>query len=442
MKWMMIAVVLMLLVPPGIAGAGGTVDIVTFYSEAMDEERVFQIYLPEGYGQDGANLRYPVVYFLHGVMGSHEDYPFFPELLDNLIADMGIRPVIVVKPNGNSGPWWGASYYANSVIAGNVEDFIVQDLVGYIDDHYRTIPSRHHRAISGHSMGGYGCMHLALRHPDVFGATAPMSGFHDWEIYMEVIRPVILEQNDGPPYDYWPPGGFYTAAMFTLASVFSYNPDNPPFYFDLPLDSDGEFVEEVMDRLMLHDCRYLATELQRDLAIYLDCGIQDDVDDFAAYPTNVSFDQTLDELGLPHETYFFDGDHDDFLEDRVTRIILWFDDIRDDEDDYMDDYASDDYLVHKVGSGLDDSLLPSKLTEEGTQVCFALAQSAQVEIVIYDIKGRLIRAVVDRTHAAGEYSTLWDGQDQFGRSVPAGVYFAQMRVNGDAVDAGKIVMVR
>jgi S-formylglutathione hydrolase FrmB len=433
MKRMMIAVGLLVLVLPGIAGAGGTVDLVTFYSPAMGEDRLFQIYLPEGYDQ--THVKYPVVYFLHGVGGSHEDplYAFFPELLDNLIAGMQIRPAIVVKPNGNSGPWWGASFYTNSVIGGNVEDFIVQDLVGYIDDHYRTIPSRHHRAISGHSMGGYGCMHLALRHPDVFGATAPMSGFHDWEIYMEVIRPVILGQNDGPPYDYWPPGGFYTAGMFALSAVFSYNPDNPPFLLDLPLDSDGEFVEEVMDRWMLHDCRYLAAELQRDLAIYLDCGIHDDVDDFAAYPTNVSFDQTLDELGLPHEVYFFDGDHVDFLEDRVARIILWFDQMRDDEGDYR---------AHRGGAGLDDRLLPNKLTAEGTQVCFALTQSAQVEIAIYDIKGRLTRAVVDRTHAAGEHSALWDGRDDVGRSVAAGVYFAQMRVNGDAVDAGKIVMLR
>jgi enterochelin esterase-like enzyme len=55
------------------------------------------------------------------------------------------------------------------------EKFIWQDLVGYIDAHYRTIPNRTGRGLVGHSMGGYGASRIGMKHPEVFGALYIMS---------------------------------------------------------------------------------------------------------------------------------------------------------------------------------------------------------------------------------------------------------------------------
>ena len=79
---------------------------------------------------------------------------------------MPVQPMIVVLPNGANK--YRGSFYANSITMGNWEDFIVRDVVGYVDGHYRTLASPAHRGIAGHSMGGYGALTLGFRHPDVF----------------------------------------------------------------------------------------------------------------------------------------------------------------------------------------------------------------------------------------------------------------------------------
>ena len=69
----------------------------------------------------------------------------------------------------------GGSFYVNSPVTGNWEDFVVQEVVGYVDNHYRTIARVESRGISGHSMGGFGSLNIAMLHPDVFGAVYSLS---------------------------------------------------------------------------------------------------------------------------------------------------------------------------------------------------------------------------------------------------------------------------
>ena len=65
--------------------------------------------------------------------------------------------------------------YSSSVTTGDFEEFIAQDLVAFVDAHYRSIPGRSSRGLVGHSMGGYGATRIGMKHADVFGSLYIMS---------------------------------------------------------------------------------------------------------------------------------------------------------------------------------------------------------------------------------------------------------------------------
>ncbi len=138
------------------------------------------VYLPPSYGVDSLK-RYPAVYYLTGFTDQIFLYTHMPyyqgfllqEAMDRLIGEKKIAEMIVVIPNGLTP--LGGSFYVNSPVNGNWEDFIVRDLVGHIDANFRTIAAAPARAISGHSMGGFGAFNIAMRHPDVFAAVYALS---------------------------------------------------------------------------------------------------------------------------------------------------------------------------------------------------------------------------------------------------------------------------
>ena len=138
-----------------------------------EAEQYVQVYLPPSYAH--TEKRYPVVYFLPG-FGSdpHGMNTYFTaEALAAAMSRGEINEMIVVVPNGANA--LHGSFYVNSPVTGNWEDFIVQDVVGYIDEHYRTIAGREGRGIAGFSMGGFAALNLAMRHPDLFAAAYGLS---------------------------------------------------------------------------------------------------------------------------------------------------------------------------------------------------------------------------------------------------------------------------
>jgi enterochelin esterase-like enzyme len=131
------------------------------------------VYLPPSYARE-TTRRYPVVYLLHGATSLPEEWVDgsyqgmnLGLVLDSLIAARTIPEVIVVMPNADNK--LGAGFYANSPATGNWEDFIVRDVVGYVDRKYRTIARGSKRALVGHSMGGFGALVIAFKHPRQFG---------------------------------------------------------------------------------------------------------------------------------------------------------------------------------------------------------------------------------------------------------------------------------
>jgi enterochelin esterase-like enzyme len=134
-------------------------------------ERMISVYLPPSYGSSGN--RYPVIYFLPGygdnsMMGFH-----LPSDMDAALENGEVKEMIVVVADGDSK--MGGSFYVNSPVTGNWEDFIAEDVVGYVDSHFRTLPQAESRGIAGHSMGGFGALNIAMHRPDVFSAVYSLS---------------------------------------------------------------------------------------------------------------------------------------------------------------------------------------------------------------------------------------------------------------------------
>jgi poly(3-hydroxybutyrate) depolymerase len=208
-----------------LASAAGTVISDSFYSDALGGTRYMRIYLPEGY--DTSGIDYPVVYFFHGGGSNHMGYSYIYGHVDTLIANGHIDPVIVVKPDASVGPYYG-SCYTNSALYGDFEDYLVYDLVSYIDTTYRVISSRNTRCVMGHSMGGSGALKIAFKHPDVYRAVVDHSGLVDHDVLLQYYVPLILAENGGgPPYTYNPNAGVFTGVAFTMSGAFSPDTTDP-----------------------------------------------------------------------------------------------------------------------------------------------------------------------------------------------------------------------
>ena len=170
---------LAIVVAAALASAGGAATRAAhvsteraLYAPAVDGRLHLAVYLPAAYRTSG--VRYPVVYFLHGLPASSTAYQGSSFLADAL--DRTVRSAIIVAPQGardnDSDPEyldWGRGR--------NWETAITRDIVQYVDSHFRTIPSRRGRAIVGLSAGGYGAVLLALHHLWSFSVVESWSGY-------------------------------------------------------------------------------------------------------------------------------------------------------------------------------------------------------------------------------------------------------------------------
>ncbi|HZQ86363.1 MAG TPA: alpha/beta hydrolase family protein [Acidimicrobiales bacterium] len=153
---------------------------VTFRSRALNGPVHADVLLPAGYDAPAnATRRYPVLYLLHGHGGNHTDWVSHDA--DKVVGDL---PVIVVMPDGGYDGWY-SDWYGTDV-DGHVaapapgwETFHVRELMPWVDATYRTIADRRGRAVAGLSMGGFGAMSYAARHPDLFVAAGSFSGAVD-----------------------------------------------------------------------------------------------------------------------------------------------------------------------------------------------------------------------------------------------------------------------
>lgn len=153
------------------SGQAAVVDTVSIYSAAMKKSSKCMVIRPFIQGQRPIPL--PTVYLLHGYSGDYSNWiskvPKLREYADNY-------QVIIVCPDGSYSSWYLDSPVDNSM---KYETYIAKEVPAFIDSAYLTIRNRKARAITGLSMGGYGAIYLALKHPETFGASGSMSGGFD-----------------------------------------------------------------------------------------------------------------------------------------------------------------------------------------------------------------------------------------------------------------------
>src|SRR3954468_21567348 len=319
--------------PGGGAPRVGTVERITVPGKSLEgnlegdsPDRVVLVYLPPSYAGDQAR-RFPVVYLLHGYGGTEttftERLANLPEGGDRLDGAQGFSSAIYVMPSAYT--LHKGSMYSDSVTTGNWEKFIAEDLVAYIDGHYRTLATRMSRGLAGHSMGGYGALRIGMKRPELFGSLYLMSS-------------CCLGANRNPSPDAMKAAeaiktreqaekaakapGFGVPTPLASAAAWSPNPANPPLFFDLPI-KDGKVRPEIVAKWVanapLDTLDRYADNLKKYYAIGIEVGTKD-----LLYRSNQQLHDAMTRLGIRHGFEEYDGDHTNRVKERVERNLLPF----------------------------------------------------------------------------------------------------------------------
>jgi len=307
-------------------------------------ERNIQIYLPPSYSS--TTKLYPVVYFLAGYGAKAEEYEPLHQRIEELSNNKKIAEMIFVFVDAFD-PLLG-SFYVNSELHGNWESYIAEDLVQYIDAHYRTKVGPKYRGISGHSMGGFGSIYVGQKHHTVFGGIYAVSppifrphGFNNsflannWQAiarfntFMESLngkspnerqrlfykRIKNINKNDNKDYD-----GFYETFLYAYGGAFA-PIKQAPFSIHPSTSGKSGFAKwqngfgGITEKLITH------SKSASNQKIRIDYGTKDQflfIREGGAYLTEKIGEQEKVKITA------FNGGHSNKLEDRFVSYMLPF----------------------------------------------------------------------------------------------------------------------
>lgn len=292
-------------------------------------DRDVSIYLPASY-QKEMNRRFPVLYLLHGYTNSDVGW-FGPDArgsfangntmtaaADRAFGDTSTHEMILVMPNAYT--IYQGSMFSNSATTGDWEAFIAKDMVEYMDSHYRTIPTRASRGLAGHSMGGYGTIRIAMKYPQVFSSIYVLSGCClGANLNPRADGSAKAESLKSPEEARGAERGL--ATLLAQAAAWSPNPQNPPFYFDLPAKG-GQIQPGVVARWAANAPLAMIDQYAsglKTLHIGIDVG---DKDSLAA--SNRELNRVLNGYGIQTAFEVYDGDHTNHIVDRMEKVVLPF----------------------------------------------------------------------------------------------------------------------
>lgn len=238
-------------------------------SPSLKKDLKFAVQLPPSYQSD-AKRRYPVLYFLHGMNGNEREFEKrgVAAAISKLREEGKIGEFIIVAPAGEN------SFYLNAKNGPQYEDAIIKDLIPHIEKTYRVIGTPATRSIQGLSMGGWGAMYLAFKHPEMFSSVTA----HSAALVPEMPRPTGGDRRS-------------TFLAQIVGRIFGDPPDEEYFRSVNPV-----FVVE----------QNLAAIKKSGIKIYFDCGEQDRM---GFQEPNKAFDEKLTKLGLAHEFHIYPGGH-------------------------------------------------------------------------------------------------------------------------------------
>jgi S-formylglutathione hydrolase FrmB len=253
--------------PVGQAQAKGSVECLSMPSRVLGHPVKYCVLLPPSYAAEKTR-RFPILYFLHGLGDNEQTFVRSGawNITEDLWEEHRIGEYLIATPEGN------ASFYIDS-FDGKVkyEDFLLREFFPEIEKRYRVPTGRKARGIAGVSMGGYGALHLAFKHPELFQSVSVNSA-----ALFEHVPEVHFQGVDEP------------ARARLLGSVFGW-PVNRAFW----------------DR---NDPLALAKTTALDgLKVYFDCGTEDGYGFFTGAKV---LDAELTARRIQHEFHLYPGGHD------------------------------------------------------------------------------------------------------------------------------------
>ena len=315
----------------------GTVVVETIESEALRGNRLgdphvrrLPVYLPPSYAR--SDRAFPSIYVLAGFTGSGEMLlnrsawsENFAERCDRLIAERRMVESIVVFPDCFTD--LGGSQYLDSSATGRYEEYLVREIVGFVDARYRTVARPKARAVMGKSSGGYGALVQGMRHPEVFGVVCCTSGdMYFLYCYLPDFPKAIdaFRRHGGSAASFleaWrkmprrsESRSFQAVNTLAMAACYSPNPKSK-LGFDVPFDEKtGLLREDVWRRWLAWDPIHMLDRHARDLrrlsSLYLDCGNRDE---FNLHHGMRIFSAKARRLGVRHLAEEFDDGHMNIL---------------------------------------------------------------------------------------------------------------------------------
>ncbi|MCM2311817.1 MAG: alpha/beta hydrolase-fold protein [Steroidobacteraceae bacterium] len=344
---------------------GGTVVVLEHRSSILADNalgdphlRRLAVWLPPAYDRrdGGPGARFPVLYDFVGFTGSgiaHLNWKPFSdhvgERAARLVHDGRMGPAIIVFPDCYTS--LGGNQYVNSSAIGRYADYLVDEIIPYVDREFRTLAAREHRGCFGKSSGGYGAIIHGMKYARHWGAIANHSGDAyfdfiyraDWPNTLNELakyrRPVLKAGPVKPPRAgaaerglaaglddgrarrfleaFWKKDKLSNAEVHTIMNLCmaaTYDPDpKAPLGFRFPFHLDtGELIAPRWQQWLEHDPvrlvgRY-ARNLRRLRGIYIDCGWRDQY--HIHYGTR-QLSRRLAAAGIAHRYEEFDDDHSD-----------------------------------------------------------------------------------------------------------------------------------
>jgi S-formylglutathione hydrolase FrmB len=244
------------------------VEYKSYASKVLGRDLKYGVYLPPSYATSPAK-KYPVLYFLHGLFEDETRWSSrgqTDQIMNRMIAEGKIGEFIVAIPYG------GTSFYTNTRDGSEKwEDAIVTEFIPMIESNYRVNATRTTRGISGTSMGGYGALKIAMKHPDMFGSASAHSA-------------VLLQD--------------LSAAKVSAGRLARFQALFNRIY---GIDQDLTYWEANNPMTLAKDTKKL-----NGLKLYFDCGTEDD------YGFDVGarqLDEMLTKAGYAHESHLYPGRH-------------------------------------------------------------------------------------------------------------------------------------
>ncbi|MBT8038886.1 MAG: enterochelin esterase [Xanthomonadales bacterium] len=288
-------------------------------------ERELSVYLPHGYSED--EVPYVALWDLAAYTNAgpgHLNWRNHGEnlqyRLDRLIGQGDMAPAVVVIPDCYTS--MGGNQYVNSPAVGRYADYLIDELVPFVEAKVNVVSDRMGRALFGKSSGGYGALYHAMVYPEAWGAVASHAGDMGFELLFTGAFPSVCEALGPLGGDalafvraFWQknrPGGRDFTVMMVLAMAASYDPDpDDPARIRLPFDLRTCAIDaarwarwSAFDPLTLVQTR--ANALKRLYGLYIDVGKYDQY--HIQYGTRRFVDR-LTELQVPHRYEEFEGTH-------------------------------------------------------------------------------------------------------------------------------------